>query len=498
MEVMHSLIHNDKKNKNSRTGFIDLNSILQWINILFCILFIYIFKENGPTQYVNKYTIYLGVLLSLQIAVFLYFEKKRRDPFVLLLCFQMVMYFILRIVSLSLDFYSVVFERFPFEASNLNNAILFILFANLSLYLGLILNKVKAISDNPLAELKSQPKNTYNVIIVLFIGYLMGLSATLGFVVVDAFFSILGALFIKLSVILFMIIVYLFMFKDKLPKSIFNTLLLGLLLFILIQTLTGSRSAILTIINFAIFTFLAIYGSIKIKKWTLLFFLFLVPLMVILFLMATFLRPRLQEKRAVIGSETFEVIGQFDLLQTIGNDAKIVLAPVFDRIGFLDYTAETIANSDKYYPILNPLYFLKSTIDNVLTPGFDVFDVPMSSNAMRFMYMKNFGPPVKSKVTAETYQSDEFTLYGEFYVMFGKWFSLVPIFFIGFVTKRIYLKIKDQFEYFFIFKRSIVLAIFYTLLNSFGIDWLLLDILGFIFTYKIFKTFFKFYKLTSN
>jgi hypothetical protein len=471
---------------------IDLNSILKWLNILFCFLFIFIFLEKGPTEYVNNYTIILGVLLSFQIGVFLFFEKRRRDPFLLLLCFQMVVYFILRIVSLSLDFYSVVFERYPFKANNLNYAIIFILFANLALYAGLSLNNLKLYKNYSIIEIKSSPIKTYIVVIVLFIGYIIGLSGTLGFVAIDAFFNILSGLFVKLSVILFMILVYLLVFKNKLSKTTFNLLLIGLILFILIQTLTGSRSAILTIVNYCIFSVLAIYGCIKIKKWTIVGFIVLIPLMISFFLFATFLRPRLQEKRTVIGAETFEILGEFNVLQTIKEDAHFVLAPIFDRIGFLDYTAETIANSDKYKSILSIQYFFKSIIDNVFTPGFDVFDVPLESNAMRFIYLSDFGPPLKSKVTSESYQSDEFTFYGEFYVMFGNWFSLIPIFFIGFIVKRIYLKINDKYEYFAILKKGIVIAIFYTLLNSFGIDWLMLDLLGFIFTYKIFKLFFKF------
>jgi hypothetical protein len=214
--------------------------------------------------------------------------------------------------------------------------------------------------------------------------------------------------------------------------------------------------------------------------------------MVSFFLIATFLRPRLQENRTVIGKDTFEVLSDFNIIEIIKEDTYLLLSPIFDRIGFLDYTAETIANSEKYKSILSIQYFLKSITDNVVTPGFDVFDVPLESNAMKFIYLPEFGTPLKSKVTPESYQSDEFTFYGEFYVMFGKWFSLIPIFFIGFIIKRIYFKITDKYEYFAIFKRGIVIAIFYTLLNSFGIDWLLLDLFGFIFTYKIFKFFFKF------
>ncbi len=478
--------------QGEKTKLVDLNSILKWLNGIFCLLFILSYLNIGPTKYVNIYTIIIGVFLSFQISFFLFIEKRRRDPFLILLCFQMVAFFILRILTLSLDFHSVVFDRFPFDVNNLNYALVFIICANFSLFAGLSLNNKKLSKINPIDEIKSEPYKTYTVVIVLFIGYMLGLAGILDLVVIGAVFNILSGLFIKLSVILFMILVYLFVFKNKLSKVTFVILLFGFILFILIQTLTGSRSAILTIINFCIFSLLAIHSCIKIKKWTIVGLIILVPLMVSFFLFATFLRPKLQENRAVIGKDTFEVLGEFNIIETIKEDAHFLLSPIFDRVGFLDYTAETMANSEKYKSILSVQYFFKSITDNVLSPGFDVFDVPLESNAMRFIYLPEFGTPLKSKITPESYQSDEFTFYGEFYVMFGKWFSLIPIFFIGFMIKRVYLKITDKYEYFAIFKRGIVIAIFYTLLNSFGLDWLLLDLLGFIFTYKIFKLFFKF------
>lgn len=478
--------------QGEKSKLVDLNSILKWLNGIFCFLFILSYLNNGPTKYVNSYTIIIGVLLSFQIGFFLFIEKRRRDPFLILLCFQMVAFFILRILTLSLDFYSVVFDRFPFNANNLNYALVFIICANFSLFAGLSLNNKKLSKINPIDEIKSEPYKTYTVVIVLFIGYMLAFAGILNLVAIGAVFNILSGLFIKLSVILFMILLYMFVFKNKLNKTTFIILSFGLILFILIQTLTGSRSAIISIINLSIFSLLAIHSCIKIKKWTIAGLVVLVPLMVSFFLIATFLRPRLQENRTVIGKDTFEVLSDFNIIEIIKEDTYLLLSPIFDRIGFLDYTAETIANSEKYKSILSVQYFLKSIIDNVVTPGFDVFDVPLESNAMRFLYLPEFGTPLKSNVTPESYHSDEFTFYGEFYVMFGKWFSLIPIFFIGFIIKRIYFKITDKYEYFAIFKRGIVIAIFYTLLNSFGIDWLLLDLLGFIFTYNIFKIFFKF------
>jgi hypothetical protein len=263
---------------------------------------------------------------------------------------------------------------------------------------------------------------------------------------------------------------------------------------VVIQTLTGSRAAILSVINYIIFAQLAVYDNLKVKKIYLVFGAVLLPIMILIFAVSTFLRPRL-ENRGNIGGETFEVLKEFDIADTITDGSDLVLKQVFDRIGFLDYCAETISNTDKYSGIFNPWYYFKSIVDNILTPGFTVFDTPRTSNAIVFVYNEK-GAPSLSKVH-EAYQSDEFTLYGEFYALFGKWFSLIPIFFLGFFFKRIYLNLNQNNIYQFYLKRAIILFVFYSTLNSFGLDWILLDVVAIFFTYNIFKRFFKFRKLTD-
>ena len=468
---------------------VDLNSILQFCNILFAILTIITFNAQGGNEYVNKGTVWLGMGLSAEIGLFLFFERGRRDPFVLLLCLQMVFYFIFRVLTLTYNPFSVVFLRYPFTAADLNHALCFIIVSNIVMYLGLSLNRISHKFDEK--EISNiQPRNPYLVIVLLGIGYFMAFSYLLGFGL-STLVGLLNSLFINLGIMIFMILVYLILLNKKVPARIRYVLIFGVIFFVLFQTLSGSRSAILTMMNYMIFGVLAVYGCIKIKRSYILIISLLVPVMIVFFLIATFIRPRLED-RSQVGTETFEVIKEFDFVGTLKDDAAFVLGPVFDRIGFLDYCAEIMSNADKYEEIFNPKYYVKSIIDNVISPGFDVFDVPRTSNALKFIY-NNEGTPKKSQVDKEGYQSDEFTLYGELYALSGKWFALIPVFFIGFFSKRLYVKVKDTNKYRFFLKRSFILATYYGLLNSFGLDWVALDILGIVFTYYIFKRFFKFY-----
>jgi hypothetical protein len=472
---------------------IDLNKILKIINVVILILIWYFYCINGEAIYVNINTILLSTLLSFQISAFLFFEKKKRDPFVILLCLQMVFYFLLRVLTLLNYSFSVVFKRFTFTVSDLNFALVFIIIANLIFYMGLTVNSIRPSRLNQVS--KVIPKNTDLVVIFIAIGYFFAFYDKVGLSFLESIMGMIQSLFVNLGTMIFMAIVFLGLFKDRIDIKVKNIVFSGIVIMILIQTLTGSRSAILSIINYLIFMSLAIYDSIKIKKKYLFLTLLLIPIMILVFAVSTFLRPRL-ENRSNIGSETFEVLREFDIKEVLIEGSDLVLMQVFDRIGFLDYCAETIANSDKYSGVFNFSYYFKSIVDNILTPGFTVYDTPRVSNSTTFIY-NDRGVPSLSKVS-EAYQSDEFTLYGEFYALFGKWFSLIPIFFLGFLFKSAYLNINPNNIYQFFLKRSIILFVFYGTINSFGIDWILLDVVAIIFTYKIFKGFFNFKKLTNN
>lgn len=470
---------------------IDLNKILRILNLGIVILLWYSYNKNGDTLYVDFKTVLLGTILALQIAVFLFFEKRKRDPFVLLLCLQMTVYFLLRILTLLNYEFSNVFERFPFTSDNLNYALIYILVANTVFYFGLTINGLR---PNIINNVKNfEPIKTNRVIGLIAIGYFIAFYQKIGLAFLEGIMGMIQSLFINLGTMLFMAIVFLFLFQTRIDRKTKNAILFGVVLMVLIQTLTGSRSAILTIVNYILFALLAINDCIKVEKKYLILGVIMLPVMIIIFAISTFLRPRL-ENRGAIGNETFEVLKEFDIKESATEGSDLVLMGVFDRIGFLDYCAETMSNADQYSGIFNPWFYFRSIVDNVFTPGFTVFDTPRVSNSTTFVYNER-GEPSLSKVD-EAYQSDEFTLYGEFYALFGKWFSLIPIFFLGFSFKRIYLNLNSENIYLFYLKRAIVLFVFYSTLNSFGLDWILLDVIAIFFTYTIFKGFFKFKETT--
>ncbi len=466
---------------------IDLNKILEVTNFGILILLWYFYVKKGDGLYVNFNTILLGTLLSVQIWIFLLFEKKKRDPFVMLLCLQMTVYFLLRILTLLNYEFSNVFTRYPFTPENLNDALIFILVANFVFYLGLKASKPKtripAITSNTI------PVKTYLVVVFIGVGYFFAFYQRVGLGFLEGLMGMIQSLFVNLGTMIFMAIVYLLLFKEKINVRTKRIIFLGILLMVIIQTLTGSRSSILTVINYILFALLAIHNSIKVERRYLILGGLLLPIMITIFALSTFLRPRL-ENREKIGGETLEVIKEFNISEVVVEGSDFVLMGVFDRIGFLDFCAETMSNSDKYSEIFNPVYYFKSIVDNILTPGFTVFDTPRVSNATTFVY-NDKGAPSLTRV-GEEYQSDEFTLYGEFYALFWKWFSLIPIFLTGYFFKRFYNNLNQKNLYLFHLKKALILFVFYSTLNSFGLDWILLDVVAIFFTYNIFKQFFRF------
>ena len=151
---------------------------------------------------------------------------------------------------------------------------------------------------------------------------------------------------------------------------------------------------------------------------------------------------------------------------------------LFARIGYLDYATRIIADPDKYSQTINLLYYPKSIIDNILSPGGDLFDAPLVSNTIVFVDMgiKN---PTHALVRSQ-YQSMLLTNYGEYYVLFGPYAGAVMLFFTAFIFKSVYFLIRSRNRLVGYLLRAGVLYLFYIWLKSFGIDWCLRT---FLFTF---------------
>ena len=253
--------------------------------------------------------------------------------------------------------------------------------------------------------------------------------------------------------------------------------------YIVLMTLNGSRAGAHLI---AVYTLIALLSQSKVLKFKIkqiLLTTFLLPIAFIVFIFATELRSN-DAIEGLSNKQKFEVVKN-SLSQENRFVTDIGLGIIFDRVGFLDYSTELVTYSNEYSSIFNFPYYFMSIIDNALSPGFTVFDKPKVSNSLSYVY-ENRGSPTLQSVN-KYYISDALTIFGEFYALFYGWLSLIIFFLVGYLFNSYYIKINYSSSLELYSKRAILILIFYKLYNSFGIDWLIYDIIAIFFTYYFFK-----------
>lgn len=469
--------------KQRSNRLVDFNSILMSLNVVVMLLIVYAFTQMGESKYVNQETIVLAVLLCIQTHVALWLERKQRDPFVILLAFIMICYFSFRIFTLNIYSFSLALERFDFNANDSNYAMIFILIANVFLYAGL--HKVR-FSGSPSIDFEKWRATTPGRAILLVLFAIVFNFTKDRYWTVESIPRVLYVLviFASTSVIVLLAFAYWLAFAKSSSRVFTLTIIVLLGISMLLETLAGSRGAVVVLIQQFMAVTLAIAGCIKVRKKYLVSGLLLVPgvmaLLVGTFAISTFIR-------------TNRVAGTFDLGEAIqlareSDIGPAVLPPIFDRAGYFDYTADIIVHRARYDQVISLSSYAKSIIDNLLTPGFDIFDQPRISQSLKFAYLDK-GPPSKIEV-AEEYHSDQLGLHGELYALFG-WASLPLFFGLAFLVKRTYVRLRGKNPFDLALKRIIVLVIFGWMINSYGFDWIIIDALVFAAGLVIYRVCFR-------
>jgi hypothetical protein len=471
--------------------FVDFNSVLIGLNFIVACLVISRFSGVKNNDYLDQETIVLGVLLSLQTHIALQLERKRRDPFVILLSFTTIFYFSFRLFTLALYPFSVVFLRYSYGPADSNYALIFIIIANLFLYAGFFFVKFNknAVIDSHTWRPRSPSRVVMLMAVSLIYSYFSAIYWT-----PEELPRIAGLIgvFISPPIILLMALSYFILFRKTLDRRAAIAIGLLITLEIVAHTLAGSRSGITTLVQNIMLAVLAISSSIRIRRTHFILGCALAPLVLAIligtFAISTFNRGHRDGASSINLSQAVELAGQAGSELSANSELEIVLSPIFDRAGFFDYSAEIIAHSDRYKQVFNLSTYAKSIVDNLLTPGFDVYDQPKISNALQFVY-EDLGQPSKEQVT-ETYQSDQFGIYGELYALFG--FASLPLFFlIAFMLKRVYVRLSSENPFTLAMLRLIVLSVFVKIVDSYGMDWTIIETLPFVAAIYLYKFLFR-------
>jgi hypothetical protein len=461
------------------TKLVDFNSVLKNLVLVIIGFNLYAYTTiKEQNQYVSDGTIVLSLVLGIEMYLFLIYEKVNRDPFIIILSIQNLFFYLFRVGTLTFFPSSLVLIRDEYSYKDINYTLVFIIISNLVIFLALVLlnqrkKKHKEENNKITVYIKNRLFNVYAFFcITIFMTFVAVNIGPDGLMTLTKFFT---SIFFDLYIVLSLMILTYFLSRDFLGKKSNFLFWIFIILYTILHTLIGSRSAILTIFYCFLFSALAYTSYIKVKKKILFFVCLIVILSVPLFAAVTFMRVAIGDvERQKVSTENIKLITESEITLT---DLEFLLSPIFQRIGFLDFATELVSSKEKYAELFSFKYYTMSVIDNILTPGFDVFDIPKTATAQKFYY-EDIGKPSKVKV-AEEYHSDCFTLYGEFFVLFGGWFAIIPIFLLTFILKYIYIMHNDSNNFIAIMNRIIILLIFFNLLQSFGLDTIIAFIIGF-------------------
>ncbi|MGB6354531.1 MAG: hypothetical protein WBF21_11175 [Steroidobacteraceae bacterium] len=474
-----------------RGKIVDYNSILMGLNFVVACLIASRYSQVQGSDYIDQQTIVLGVLLSLQTHIALLLERRRRDPFVILLSFTTILYFSLRLFTLALYPFSVVFLRYSYGPKDSNYALIFMLIANCFLYAGF--RCVGFRKNTAIDSHDWRPRSPFRVIVLMLISLAYSYFSAIYWTPeeVPRVVDFIG-IFISPPIILLMALSYFILYRRTLDRkpAIAIAVLIGLE--ILAHTLAGSRSGITTLIQNIMLAVLAISSCIRIRRKYFILGCVLAPFVLVVligtFAISTFNRGHRDGEATLSLSQAVGLAGQAFAELSANSELEIVLPPVFDRAGFFDYSAEIIAHRDIYKQVFNLSTYAKSIIDNLLTPGFDVYDQPKIANTLQFVY-QDLGEPSKEEVT-EQYQSDQFGIYGELYGLFA--YASLPLFFlIAFLLKRVYVRLRSENPFTLAMKRLIVLSVFVKIVDSYGMDWTIIETIPFVVAIYLYKYLFR-------
>ncbi len=437
------------------------------------------YKANGPNIYVNNYTILLDSLLILENIFFLYSAKKSENVLVLWLVIWNLLYVTLRVITLNLTEYSEVLPRVGALAEDINNTIIqYIVF---SFLLWMILkSKYKKSVTLPI----SSSRNTKYVLSFYWIIVLISLLARIEIPFFSDVCIFMLAYFVNLQVAALLIAVYYISNIRILSTKERILFLLALLYFAVDLMLGGSRAGLFVVIK--IFVCVAFSLNItRVKIRYVLFTIAIIPFLILMFQVTTYMRKISMTESTI--SEKIELVKYvYNYLSTSSYDLAKQCGPVFDRIGFLDYTCEMNKRADFFRTFINVSQELKSIVDNALSPGFDVFDAPRISTTIGASY--DIGAVTSQQsILKYGYHSDELTLLGELIVLFGKPLCYFVIILFALGLRKIWCKIIHSKNG--AYKCALFLFLFDKLLASFGLDWLVIDTVTILIVFYLYKRF---------
>lgn len=449
---------------------IDFNLLLQLAISGVLLLTLTYYAYMPLPDIINGFTLFLFVILACQLVIILLFEKKYRNPVVLVLVFTLCFFYLPRVFLFSVVENDFILNRLMVVGSfEVNQTLQFIIISNVFLVLGIF--STNLLSSKKVTDFYAPDCRVITRCLLFYI-------LTLAFFVIDPdrgwflmeiaryIFSPVNALLVNFAALIC------FAGREK-PVFSYSVLLILTLGFLLVLAMGGSRQSLLVGILLFLFCRFGL-GSYKFSIKTLLVGTLAICVLVISYQLISELRVAIWgNDLSGVASLVFSINYFLDLhsngsLVDFGSLFDQVIK-VFERISFLDFNIYMIANAEENRVFINFENVLKSLVDS-FSPGFEVFDVAKLSNGLSGVYENN--PEKFKRINAESYRSDQFGLYGDFYVIFYGLLSLPFFYIFGFCFALIFeraQRIKNLLTR--VCFSALTLKIFFDGFNSFGLDW---------------------------
>ena len=463
----------------------DLNSLLVIANVFVCGVSIYLYNISDDNSMVNIITLILVGIFAVENIGMLAYEKRNRNPFIIILAIVGTFFYMARVATILHIPASVSLFGFSFIPSSvaLNDALIFILLANAAMFAGFYFAEIYNENQKKIIGEEDSLPQIKNAIIIIALVVLVSFFDMLKFECLGRVSGFIQSFFCRNTILLFTFTMLIYHY-DKISARNRLLFVATIAAVIVLITLSGSRSGILTVGMVLLMGILAVKKRIMVSKKNIFIGLMIIPLAIILFAAATFkLDHKIKDKVAVRYLFADNETEKFDF--------KIIeryLPQIYYRTGFLDYSTELIANRQKFAQIINGQYYVQSIIDNVLTPGFDVFGTQRASNSMT--YIRKELPTPDREVIEKYYHTDQMGIYGEYYVFFNGYPALAVFFFAAFMFHVIFKNLKTENALKTCIYRAVLLNLFYIWMNSFGTDWFAFDLIVVIITTFIFARYY--------
>ena len=433
------------------------------------------FFNTTENIYIDYRVLIITSFIHIQLAYLLNHEKKSSNPFILVLVLVIIFFYLLRIFTLLADefHFSLVFNRIGTENIGSSDFFYFLLFLFVSIwaiFFGINVAQLNKRNNRKRFVYDITNRKIKKLLVLTLISVVYFIFSGLNIAQVSSVGLFLGLFtsFLNYEVFVILLTIIIFNYKNRISPAIYKLAIIMLILFFLIKSLSGSSGPMLRIGFPFLFTYLVIKKEIFIKIKFLVIILFLL-------IFTTFFGAYLKFSKDVINKDT---ISNFKKIES--DDYRFLFSQLVARSGFLDFSIEIINNKD-YYKFINLKRYSKSIID-AYTPGFDVFDEPLTANILRAVYLKSF-PSKPSKLDViNDYHSDQINIFAEYYILFGPVFSIFFLFLSGFIFQSLFniflYHTKDNFSG-LLFSSSLI-NYFWIWLRSFGLDWMIADLPAYI------------------